>query len=288
MRGYAVTESSALLFWQHIVALFYTVLLHISLLQTGTTCLRPFLKKLEALVDDDEEESKTIQLLAPCDQSEADAPRTDQAFAHVGAFAVPLDGFQYGSFSDDTRALSKSVFVTNFPDSTSSKDLWTLCQGYGTVVDVYIPNRKSKAGKRFAFVRFIRVINLDRLINNLCTLWIGRMHLHANVVRFARPPKRTAYSIPTPANPGFKNVKLVYLGGLWVMIELESLQAKESFLQHIGVASWFSHLRNAQMDFVSRDRIVSVDLEGVPLHAWTRATFIRIGSKWGEVLELEE
>nr|GFC60136.1 hypothetical protein [Tanacetum cinerariifolium] len=72
------------------------------------------------------------------------------------------------------------------------------------------------------------------------------------------------------------------------MIELESLQAKESFMQHVGVASWFSHLRNAQMDFVSRDRIVSVDLEGVPLHAWTRATFIRIGSKWEEVLELEE
>nr|GEW25155.1 RNA-directed DNA polymerase, eukaryota, nucleotide-binding alpha-beta plait domain protein [Tanacetum cinerariifolium] len=252
------------------------------------------------------------------------------------------------SFSDDTRALSKSVFVTNFPDSTSSKDLWTLCQGYATVVDVYIPNRKSKAGKWFAFVRFIRVINLDRLINNLCTLWIGRMHLHANVVRFARPSKRTAYSIPTPANPGtslfasvlkgnhmppytspspaivmddtcvvhrnlelhvmgevknyasipnlyvlldqegFKNVKLVYLGGLWVMIELESLQAKESFMQHVGVASWFSHLRNSQMDFVSRDCIVLVDLEGVPLHVWTRATFIRIGSKWGEVLELEE
>nr|GFA79128.1 RNA-directed DNA polymerase, eukaryota, nucleotide-binding alpha-beta plait domain protein [Tanacetum cinerariifolium] len=186
------------------------------------------------------------------------------------------------SFSDDTRAFSKSVFVTNFPDSTSSKDLWMLCQGYGTVVDVYIPNRKSKASKRFAFVRFIRVINLDRLINNLCTLWIGRMHLHANVVRFARPPKRTAYLISTPANPevknyasipnlyvlldqeGFKNMKLVYLGGLWVMIELESLQAKESFMQHVGVASWFSHLRNAQMDFVSRDRIVSVDLEGVP------------------------
>nr|GEZ25035.1 RNA-directed DNA polymerase, eukaryota, nucleotide-binding alpha-beta plait domain protein [Tanacetum cinerariifolium] len=239
----------------------------------------------------------------------------------------------------------------NMPNTSAWDDiinLWTLCQGYGTVVDVYIPNRKSKAGKRFAFVRFIRVINLDRLINNLCTIWIGRMHLHANVVRFARPPKRTAYSISTPANPGtssfasvlkgnhmppytspspaivmddacvvhrnlklhvmgkvknyasipnlyvlldqegFKNVKLVYLGGLWVMIELESLQAKESFMQHVGVASWFSHLRNAQMDFISRDRIVSVNLEGVPLHAWTRATFIRIGSKWGEVLELEE
>ncbi|GKA00258.1 hypothetical protein Tco_0672808 [Tanacetum coccineum] len=28
--------------------------------------------------------------------------------------------------------------------------------------------------------------------------------------------------------------------------------------------------------------------EGVPLHAWSRATFQKIGSKWGEVMDLEE
>ncbi|GKD15502.1 hypothetical protein Tco_1199909, partial [Tanacetum coccineum] len=27
---------------------------------------------------------------------------------------------------------------------------------YGTVVDVFIPNRKSKSGKRFVFIRFIK------------------------------------------------------------------------------------------------------------------------------------
>ncbi|GJZ95951.1 RNA-directed DNA polymerase, eukaryota [Tanacetum coccineum] len=145
---------------------------------------------------------------------------------------------RYRSNEDDTRSISKSIFVTNFPDSTTSNDLWKLCQGYGSVVDVYIPNRKSKAGKHFAFVRFIRVDNNDRLVGNLCTLWIGRMHLHANL-----------------NSEGFQNVKLAYLGGLWVMIE---------------------------------EPYVMVDIEGVPLHAWSRATFNKIGSKWGEVMELEE
>ncbi|GKF16459.1 RNA-directed DNA polymerase, eukaryota, nucleotide-binding alpha-beta plait domain protein [Tanacetum coccineum] len=92
------------------------------------------------------------------------------------------------SYADLTRTISKSIFVTNFPDSTTSPDLQKLCQSYGTVVDVYIPNRRSKAGKRFAFVRFIKVDNVDRLVGNLCTLWIGRMHLQANVVRFERSP----------------------------------------------------------------------------------------------------
>ncbi|GJU29576.1 RNA-directed DNA polymerase, eukaryota, partial [Tanacetum coccineum] len=251
---------------------------------------------------------------------------------------------RFRSNVDHTQSIFKSIFVTNFPDKTTSKDLWEVCQGYGTVVDVYIPNRKSKAGKRFAFVRFIRVDNIDRLVGNLCTLWIGRMHLHANVVRFERSrptnpikPDVTGVSsfasvlkgnannlFPTtslPAmvlddecvvkhnldnfvmgevkdfssinnlrvllsNEGFQKVKLAYLGGLWVMIELASIKSKKSFMKHVGIASWFNHLCDAQSDFVSRERIVWVDIEGVPLHAWSRSAFLKIGARWGKTKEL--
>nr|GEX65218.1 RNA-directed DNA polymerase, eukaryota, nucleotide-binding alpha-beta plait domain protein [Tanacetum cinerariifolium] len=88
---------------------------------------------------------------------------------------------------DQTVNSSKSVFVSNFPDDCFSKDLWKVCNGYGTVVDVFIPSKRSKAGKRFAFVRFIKVLDLDRLIENLNTIWIGRYHLFANPVRYERP-----------------------------------------------------------------------------------------------------
>nr|GFA70875.1 RNA-directed DNA polymerase, eukaryota, nucleotide-binding alpha-beta plait domain protein [Tanacetum cinerariifolium] len=100
----------------------------------------------------------------------------------------------FRSNMDHACAIARSIFVTNFLDSTSSKDL-QLCQSYGTVVDVYILNRRSKAGKRFAFVRFIKVDNVDRLVGNLCTLWIGRMHLHVNVVRFECTPSQ----VPRPS-----------------------------------------------------------------------------------------
>ncbi|GKA39337.1 RNA-directed DNA polymerase, eukaryota [Tanacetum coccineum] len=90
------------------------------------------------------------------------------------------------------------------------------------------------------------------------------------------------------SNEGFPNAKVVYLGGLWVMIELTSSKSKAKFLKHVGVASWFNCLSNAQSDFVSRDRIVWVDIEGVPMHVWSSTTFHKIGSKWGEVLDLEE
>ncbi|GKC00771.1 RNA-directed DNA polymerase, eukaryota [Tanacetum coccineum] len=87
---------------------------------------------------------------------------------------------------------------------------------------------------------------------------------------------------------GFNNVKPTYLGGLWIMLELDSPKSKEKFMQHVGVLSWFSRLCNAESDFVSRERLVWVDIEGVPLHIWSRATFEKIGSRWGEVMELEE
>nr|GEZ25451.1 RNA-directed DNA polymerase, eukaryota [Tanacetum cinerariifolium] len=193
------------------------------------------------------------------------------------------------------------------------------------------------------------VDNLDRLVGNLCTLWLGRMHLQANIVRYERvstpphkpfvpskpvgassyasalkgTPNTLSYSDPVPAiiledsclvmrdfdnfvmgeikefsainnlrlllaNEGFTNVKLSYLGGLWVMIELDSTSTKAKFMQHVGVASWFVRLCNAQADFVSRERIVWVDIEGVPLHAWSQSTFKKIGAKWGEVMDLEE
>ncbi|GJT08926.1 hypothetical protein Tco_0843388 [Tanacetum coccineum] len=59
-------------------------------------------------------------------------------------------------------------------------------------------------------------------------------------------------------------------------------------MQHVGVSSWFHRVCNAQPDFVANERIVWVDIEGVPLHAWLRKTFTKICSKWGEMLELEE
>ncbi|GKF37912.1 nucleotide-binding alpha-beta plait domain-containing protein, partial [Tanacetum coccineum] len=64
---------------------------------------------------------------------------------------------------------------------------------YGHVVDAYIPDRRSKVGKRFGFVRFINVFDVERLVLNLCTVWIGNFKLHANVARFHRESLKNNY-----------------------------------------------------------------------------------------------
>nr|GEU93983.1 nucleotide-binding alpha-beta plait domain-containing protein [Tanacetum cinerariifolium] len=63
------------------------------------------------------------------------------------------------------------------------------------VVDAYILYIRSKAGKRFGFVRFIKVLDVDRLVNNLCTVWVGRHKLQANIPRFQREPLKRHNSL---------------------------------------------------------------------------------------------
>ncbi|GJV95193.1 hypothetical protein Tco_1546770 [Tanacetum coccineum] len=197
------------------------------------------------------------------------------------------------SKADQTARISKSVFVSNFPDGCTSKNLWKV--------------NKWSFGSA-----------------NLNTIWMGSYHLFANPVRFERPSKSnlTSHNNVTAAQSGpnvnvvkgsspaavkevkqfssignlrvllaaegFVNVKPSYLGGLWVLMELDSISSKTKLMKHVGVASWFSHFCDAQLDFVSKDRIVWVDIEGVPLNAWSRATFNKVCARWGDVMDLEE
>nr|GEX45471.1 RNA-directed DNA polymerase, eukaryota [Tanacetum cinerariifolium] len=212
------------------------------------------------------------------------------------------DGDKTNRFKEDyTARIAKSIYVTNFPDNVGSSELWKACEGYGKVNNVFIPYRRSKAGKRFAFVRFIHVMDLDRLVGNLCTIWIGRYHLHANAARFERANKLVKPSGPSQSNvhgsfasvvrgspkpndtagPLSSSTALVLddscvvdrnlschaMGrGLWVMLELDNVSAKQKLLEHVRVNSWFQTLHNATNDFDSSERVVWVDIEGIPLN----------------------
>nr|GEW62838.1 RNA-directed DNA polymerase, eukaryota [Tanacetum cinerariifolium] len=100
--------------------------------------------------------------------------------------------------------LSCNIFITNFPPLVSAKDLWSTCSQYGTVMDVFIPLKLSKLGKRFAFARFRKVSNVDLLIKNLRSVWLGSFHLFANVARFNRehssgPSRKASTFFPSTA-----------------------------------------------------------------------------------------
>nr|GEW01818.1 RNA-directed DNA polymerase, eukaryota [Tanacetum cinerariifolium] len=157
------------------------------------------------------------------------------------------------------KACSILLAIPNPPQVTK------VCNDYGTMVDVFIPNKKSRAGKRFAFVRFIKYamgkVKDVNYIPNLRTLLMDE---------------------------GFFDVKLKYLGGMLVMFEFDKVDTKVNMMQHIGVKSWFHVIQDAFYDIVSNERIVWVDIKGIPLNVWSRETFMRIGKKWRETLDIED
>nr|GEW28842.1 RNA-directed DNA polymerase, eukaryota [Tanacetum cinerariifolium] len=62
-------------------------------------------------------------------------------------FNVPEGIFR--TKEDEVLKISISIFVSNFPDSFSSKDLFHACKQYGHVVDSFIPSKRAKDGHTF-------------------------------------------------------------------------------------------------------------------------------------------
>ncbi|GJW09970.1 RNA-directed DNA polymerase, eukaryota [Tanacetum coccineum] len=273
----------------------------------------------------------------------------------------------YRTMEDDVAKISTSVFIMNFPESCSAKDLFQSCKQYGHIVDTFIPTKRSKTGKRFGFVRFINVFNEERLVKNLCTVWIDRSRLHANIARYHRTPlnetnvksnkpgdiKSNSIHVAkkdigangvgnsyvhvvkgqmkseiregdlSPAlvlsdeclqskdlskslfgrvkqfaslanlrtvvsNEGFVDIKIQYMGELWVLLEFGSKDSIKLFQDNVSIGSWFSQPKQANMEFNTEGRIAWVEVEGVPFKLWSDNTFNRIATKWGELLDIDD
>nr|GEY34903.1 RNA-directed DNA polymerase, eukaryota [Tanacetum cinerariifolium] len=189
------------------------------------------------------------------------------------------------SKEDELAKISTSIYVTNFPGSTSAKELFQLCKTYGHVVDSYIPLKRSNSGKRFGFVRFINVFSVERLVSNLCTLWIGKFRLHANITKFHRPSEKkvggngnqfingvkvrpTSYHNPAPSH--LRNTVLddsclvdrdLSRHVMGKLKDISSISNIHNILRDEGVKSWFQVLQEAVDDFVCEERIAWVDIE---------------------------
>nr|GEY29773.1 hypothetical protein [Tanacetum cinerariifolium] len=152
----------------------------------------------------------------------------------------------FQSKADQTVRISKSVFVSNFPEGCTAKDLWKVCNDYGTVVEVFISNKKSKVGKRFAFVRFIKRPKKPNLSphNNAAAAssypqgvdqakvlvlddsCVAERDLSNHVMGTVKDVSSISNLRTLIMEEGFSVVNLVYLRGLWVMIECDNVKTK--------------------------------------------------------------
>ena len=61
----------------------------------------------------------------------------------------------------DHRNIS-SFYFTRFPEDTTEDELWKIFRRAGDVREVFIPNKRNRTGRRYGFVRFIGVDNVQQ------------------------------------------------------------------------------------------------------------------------------
>lgn len=59
--------------------------------------------------------------------------------------------------------------------------MWGVFAKWGEVVDIFIPNKRNKDGRRFGFVRMARVEDPAGLARRIDQMFIGDMKLYVNV-----------------------------------------------------------------------------------------------------------
>lgn len=83
----------------------------------------------------------------------------------------------FNSNQRDVEKLVATFYAINFPNHMVEEDLWNLFQEYGKIADVYITKKLSKTRRRFAFVRFLNIIDENRLESKLSSIWVRSYHL---------------------------------------------------------------------------------------------------------------
>ncbi|KAJ4831261.1 hypothetical protein Tsubulata_044915 [Turnera subulata] len=76
-----------------------------------------------------------------------------------------------------------SSYVENLPVRWTATDVHMVLSKYGEVVDVYIPQKGARSGKRFGFVRYRHKEDVGRILSDINKLKVDTGLLSANVAR---------------------------------------------------------------------------------------------------------
>jgi hypothetical protein len=90
------------------------------------------------------------------------------------------------NFSKDNISTTTTFFFTNFPERYGAKAVFNAFHNIGEVMEVVIPAKRDKGGRRFGFARFDQVSDLAKLESDLDNLVFGGVKISANLSRFQR------------------------------------------------------------------------------------------------------
>ncbi|XP_058746152.1 uncharacterized protein LOC131619025 [Vicia villosa] len=96
------------------------------------------------------------------------------------------DCFPFGGRQSGAGVTLSSFYFSAFPDRCKAIDMFKLFGCVGEVVEVVIPPRRNKFGRRFGFARFKEVVDERMVVVRLYNILIDGKKIHANQPRFLR------------------------------------------------------------------------------------------------------
>ncbi|KAJ9553154.1 hypothetical protein OSB04_017199 [Centaurea solstitialis] len=217
--------------------------------------------------------------------------------------------------SDNLSRRATTFFFTNFPEEESERSLWRAFQKQGELVDLYIARKRNGWGKRFGFKiranlakfrargnsqRGNSLLNASQRGNSLLNpsgpevlvlspQQEGLESLKSSLIRELKSFDALSMLGSLCRREGWPEMRLSYLGGLYVQMEFRVVDGVENFLKGAGETwrDWFKSIEKWKPDFHPAKRLAMLVLQGIPLQLWNRDSVVSIGKLWGEVVHTE-
>ncbi|GJV14679.1 RNA-directed DNA polymerase, eukaryota [Tanacetum coccineum] len=176
-------------------------------------------------------------------------------------------------FHRDVDKVATSFFVTNIPDSLDAKGLWNACTPYGRLIDAFVANKRSKAGKRFGFIRYMGVTDPSSFVRVLLVK-LKDLDSASNMYVICK-------------NEGFVDFKIHHVGGSWIWIQFPSPEACENFRVNATMINISSAIRTVTPSFKVDERLIWIEIRGLRLCAWGSNTFKKVACLFGKFMFFE-
>ncbi|KAL4291538.1 hypothetical protein GQ457_14G012110 [Hibiscus cannabinus] len=190
------------------------------------------------------------------------------------------------------------LFVHNIADRLYWKGVWQVFDRHGVVVDVFIPRRRSRASRRFGFVRMASKEDADRVIERLNGFWLYGARVSVSLAiwgankvspthRMSRIPSWNG-TVADLKREGFTGFSMMRISGAAYLLMFTNEKDMRDLISRPAIKQWFTKIEGWKPGVQIGSRSVWLSVVGIPIHMWSEDTFCNIAQVWGSLIRVED